>query len=252
MKQISITMDCASVSAYNRSGVQLIIWKSVGNSDAATKPLIWSVLQTISQTMYVRYTSTSISAYTSTSADVQPGTVIQPAFSAPIAIGQILVLSKNGGGSGEVQGGGPAGAVSVQNSTGTEYLCGLMQAQGSNDLAPYCAVPIYGAGQESLYPVDKVLLGFSSAALEPGEYVPFLDGSAPITSRSSVDASVGTTMLLIDLTSADTRSVSYDINTGWSWGQNAWGTAYSSDIKLAAILIEGDCGLAGTKADVVG
>jgi hypothetical protein len=241
MKQTTITMDSTSVSAYNSSGIRLIIWKSVGNSDAATEPLIWSVLPAISPTMYVSYTTTSILVDTSMSADVPPGMAIQPAFSAPIAIGQILVLSKNGGGSGDVQGGGPAGAVSVQNSTGTEYLCGLAQAQGSNDPEPYCAVPIYGAGQESLYPVDKVLLGFSSAALEPGKYLLSLDGSVPITSRSNVDASVGTTMLLIDLTSADTRSVSYDINTGWSWGKNAWGVTYSSATKLAAILIEGDC-----------
>jgi len=241
MKQITITMDPASVCAYNSSSVRLIIWKSVGNSDAATEPLIWSVLPAISPTMYVSYTTTSISVYTSMSADVPPGTVIQPTFSAPIAIGEILVLSKNGGGSGNVQAGGPAGAVSVQNSTGTEYLCGLVQAQGSNDLAPYCAVLIYGAGQESLYPVDKVLLGFSSAALKPGEFVQSLDSFVPITSRSNTNASVGTSMLLIDLTSADTRSVSYDMNTGWSWGKNAWGTTYSSDTKLATILIEGDC-----------
>jgi hypothetical protein len=241
MKQITITIDALTVSAYNSSSVQLIIWKSVGNSDTATEPMIWSVVKSINPTMYVSYTPTSTSVYTSTTVDVQPGTVIQATYSTPIATGQILVLSKNGGGSGDVQSGGPAGAVSVQNSTGTEYLCGLMQAQGSNDLALYCAVPIYGAGQESLYPVDKVLLGFSSATLEPGEYVQSLESSVPMTGRSDLAASVGTSMLLIDLTSADNRSVSYDINTGWSWGKNAWATTYSSDTKLATILIEGDC-----------
>jgi hypothetical protein len=238
LKQITVTIDSASVSNMNGSSIKLIAWKAVGNSDSATKPLVWSALPAISPAMCVSY-GTGTSVYTSAAVGLQQGSVIQPSYQTPIATGQVLVLSSNSGGGGDLIYGGPPTAISVRNSTGVEYLCGLMQSQGSNVSAPYCGVPIFGGGaQQSLYPVDKILLGFSSAVLAPGEYIASLDGSiAPDAISMAV---VITKMLLVDLTSADARSVSYSVNSGWSWGGFVWATEYSASAELATILIQGD------------
>lgn len=241
-KDISITINSQSVSALNRSGAKLIICKSVGNSDQATFPLLWSVLSPISESMHVSYKS-EMQAYTSTAVTIQPGQVVEQNSSALIAPGQIFVVDQNAGGGGQIKNGGqPPSAVNFQNATGVQYTCGLMQAQGSGNLVPYCFAPLFGAGdQETFFPLDKILLGFCTGKAVEGMYLTNLVGLvAPAALHMDRAVARVTKTVLVDLTSSDKRAISFDVNAGWSWGEETWAQTYPATTPLAAILIEGD------------
>jgi hypothetical protein len=238
--QITLTLDDATVNAFGGSGIKLLAWKCVGNSDLATKPLIWSVFQTVYQKNYVSYGS-SFSVYTAENTAVTEGSVILPNSEYPIGTDQTLVLTANGGV--KVVSGGTVGAVAVTSSSDNiSYTCGLSQAQGgSQSGVPYCGATIYPGFEETFYPIDKVLLAFSSSNLSQGEYIASLN--TPVTSRmaaitAQVTAITGLSMLLVDLTGSDSRSVSYSIGKGWS--KDVWAKEYPSNILLKSILVQGD------------
>lgn len=240
MKQITLTLDDGTASALAVSGVKLLAWKSIGNSDRATKPLIWSVSQSVYQLNYVSY-GPSFSAYRAASTVITEATVILPNSYYPIDTGQTLALTANGGA--KVVNGGTAGAVTVTSANTVSYVCGLSQAEGSSSsIVPYCAATIYPGFEETFYPVDKVLLAFSSADLVEGEYIAALAGSpsARLNAASSdrAEAITGSSMLLVDLTAADCRTVRYSFDKGWSI--DLWSKTYPADTSLSSILIQGD------------
>lgn len=239
MKRITLNLDNATVNSFSASGIKLLAWKSVGNSDLATKPLIWSVFQTLFQTNYVSYDS-PFSAYTAECTTITEGTVVLPNSQYPIETDQTLALTAKGGAT--VVSGGTAGAVTVTNSDSVSYLCGLSQAEGAQQaMVPYCAATIYPGFAETFYPVDKVLLAFSSAALAQGEYIGSLAGS-PVSQPAAVSnratAIFGMSMLLVDLSASDSRTVSYSMDQGWS--NDLWSKQYPATTPLSSILIQGD------------
>ncbi len=244
MKQIDIAIDPASAAALDASGVQLILCKAVRNSDQATKPLIWSVVPTISQNMVVGYLA-PIHVFTSIAVDIGRGSTVVPNADYAVAPGQILAIQPDSGGGGTVVGGGPAGTIGVSNDTHVEYTGGLMQQLSSETApSPYCFVPVYGSGVlETFTPVDKILLALATGNITAGMYLKNLAGSTVFAASAGLDkralAMVGE-CLLVDLTAADTRAVSFDINTGWSWGDGIWATPYPATVSLAKILIESD------------
>ena len=222
------------------SGVKLLAWKSIGNSDRATKPLIWSVSQSVYQLNYVSY-GPSFCAYLATDTVIAERTEIRPNAQYPIATGQTLAIGANG--DAKIVNGGTAGAVTVKNADTVSLICGLSQVEGSSSsIVPYCAATIYPGFEETFYPVDKVLLAFSSADLVEGEYITALAGSPAsqldAASGYRVEAITSSSMLLVDLTSADSRSVSYSLDKGWSI--DLWSKTYPADTLLPSILIQGD------------
>jgi hypothetical protein len=239
LKTITLTLDDATVNALSGSGIKLLAWKCVGNSDAGTKPLIWSVYQTLYMNNYVSY-GPSFSVYTAENTAITKGTVILPNSQYPIDTDETLVLSADG--SAKAVNGGTAGAVTVISNATISYTCGLSQAQGSSQsIVPYCGATIYPGFEETFYPVDKVLLALSSANLSQGQYIASLDGS--VTSATSVraaTAAIGRSMLLVDLTGSDSRSVSYSIDKGWSNDGGVWAKQYPSNTPLNSVVIRGD------------
>ena len=74
--------------------------------------------------------------------------------------------------------------------------------------SPLVALPLSGSGIEVVTPVEKVLLLFAQATFSAGtvSYKAYARG------------------ILVDLTGASQRNVSYDSNNGWSSGGGAWAT----------------------------
>jgi hypothetical protein len=234
--QITLTLDDTTVNAFSSSGIKLLAWKCIGNSDLATKPLIWSVFPTLYQKNYVSYGS-NFSVYTAQNTNLAEGTVILPSSEYPIGTDQTLVLSANGGA--KVVSGGTAGAVTVASNDTISYFCGLSQAQGtSQSIVPYCGATIYPSFEETFYPIDKVLLAFSSVNLSEGEYIESLDVRKSPQIAARVAAITGLSMLLVDLTGSDGRSVSYSIGKGWS--NDVWAKEYPANTSLKSILVQDD------------
>jgi hypothetical protein len=217
--QIDMTKETADDLA--NGNFNLFGFKSVQTSQGGGVPVVWFTTKTYSTTTLVTW-QTQYQAYTSSAADIPDGQVTA-SFSLNIDLGQTLVVTNGSNGTGDVENGGTSTAISIQNATTSPFTTGISQVVGSPGVAsPLCAFPLYGQQMDVIAPIEKVLLMFSSAPVDTG---------AVIEQAYSPG-------ILIDLTSANFREVSYDINKGWSWGNAAWAQQVPPNAELAPLLIE--------------
>jgi hypothetical protein len=244
MGQVTIGMSASTVSALGASGSVLYGFKAVRNSDLAARPLVWTLSQSYSVTTVVSWQE-SYGAYTSASPIVAGGQVAV-GFESGIDLGQTLEVEA--GGIGVVVDGGQPLAISILNQTSTPFTCGLAQPAGgaSSTPAPVCACPLYGNNLQIVTPLEKVLLMFSTDVLSLGTVIGSTLGSASSQGFQAAERRAGGTVLaaasqgiFIDLTTDPIRSVTYDLNAGWSWGGYSWAQPVAANANLVPLLIEG-------------
>jgi hypothetical protein len=228
MHQVKITMTATTVTALVASKNYLYASLAVQSSDRAGRPLIWQQNQSYSTNTIISWDG--YQAYTSSN-QILEQTVINVGFYADIAPGQ--VLSVGTGGTGTAGAGGPAGDVSILNTTKTQFTCGLSRVDQEGSFLPYCAFPLYGLNLQQITPLDKVLLTFSTEPLPPGTVIGSALGSLGVVRLASYTSS-----LLVDLTRADERDVTYDLNAGWSWDGSSWAQLILAGADLVPLLIE--------------
>lgn len=159
-------------------------------------------------------------AYASTSV-VMPNGQITATSTYDIQPGQTLTVQKDGTGS--VSSTGEPAAITIYNSTTTEFTCGISQRVDGGAFTPVCAIPLYGLHMEAIWPTDKVFLVFSDVPVPPGTVLTHTYSQG----------------ILVDLTGESERTVSYDINQGWTWeGGGPWATTYPAGTYLTPVLIE--------------
>jgi hypothetical protein len=215
--QVLITMSQQTVQALQAGGFSLYGFKAVQGHQGGGAPLVW-----LSTDSYLMNTELSwgqqYQAYLSTS-QIMPGSQIQVMSAVNVNLGQTVQI-QNGGGMTVVPQGTP-GAISILNQSFSQYTIGLSQPM-NGPTSPYCAFPLYASMMSVLAPVEKVLLMFST--------IPMNRGTVVFQAPSQA--------LFIDLTSANQRTVSFDINTGWSWGGAPWAQQIPQNSNLAPLLIE--------------
>jgi hypothetical protein len=218
--EIDITMSAATVTALVNGNYNMYGFKAVQAAQGGGAPLVWFQLpntgySTLTKVMWaVQY-----QAYTSNSSIISGGEV-DASFAAAIDLGQ--TLNVQAGGIGDVTSGGPAQAISVYNTTKTQFTCGISQEAADGSTNPMCAFPLYGQQLDVIAPIEKVLLTFSTLPVNTGTVIE--QAYAP--------------GILVDLTSSNQRSVSYDINEGWSWGGYSWAQSVAANEDLIPLLIE--------------
>jgi len=117
-----------------------------------------------------------------------------------------------------VSAGAPAGAIAF-NSTADALTCGLAYGAGA---APACAVTLVAGLSVVIAPAQCVFLMFSTSAFELGAWV----------EQSSGDG------LLVDMTGADARAVTFDLTAagGWIEADQAWARAVAAGTGLPGLL----------------
>jgi hypothetical protein len=215
---IDIQMSQDTVNSLSQNNFVLYGFKAV-RTTAPGAPLVW--FQT---TAYGLDTMLSwdqeYQAYTSTSAIV-PGGEVRATNSYKTNLGQTLdVIDKSG--TGMVTQDGTAGAISILNKTSTQFTCGISERQPNGGVTPTCAFSLFGNNLDVIAPIQRVLLLFSTLPVNTGTVV-----------YKAYSAG-----LLIDLTGTTSRSVSYDVNAGWSWSGGAWGQQVPPSENLVPLLIE--------------
>jgi hypothetical protein len=216
--QVVITMSQATVQALITNGFSLYGFKAVQGQGGGAAPLVWMQTQNYSPNTIVSWADEYL-AYVSTS-QIIPNAIVVPSFSQPISPGQTLQVQQ--GGFGRVVPGGPSSAISILNQSQTPYTCGISQLVG-NSLATCCAFPLFGNMMDVIAPVNKVMLMFSTLPVNVGTVVFQAFSSA----------------IFIDLTGSNERNVSFDINTGWSWGGSSWAQSVPPNSNLVPYLIQG-------------
>lgn len=166
-------------------------------------------------------------AYTSSSGIV-PNGQIRVGFSADIDVGQILEVGLGGGG--PVVRGGQSTAISILNTTKTQFTCGISAKQNGN-FSPFCAFPLYGENLQTIVPVEKVLLLFSTRELIAGTVIGHNFAFVSVLAADGPG-------ILVAVAEDINRDVSYDINQGWSWGGFSWAQPVAANQDLVPLLIE--------------
>jgi hypothetical protein len=101
----------------------------------------------------------------------------------------------------------------------------------------------YSRGRSHAYetstPLLKVALMFSTAAMPPGTVLAPSRPKSPTGSGVRTQEASFSHALLVDLQDAPggSRSVAYDINGGWSWGNETWASMVTD---LVSALIQPD------------
>jgi len=218
--QVTIAMSPDTVNKLHKDGYFLYGFKAVQSTNKGGQPLTWFKTRGYSASTVVSWAE-QYQAYTSTSTII-PNGQITATFSVPIDLNQTLVVDQPGG-TGEVQNGGVATAISILSKLTQGYTCGISQlAPGKTDASPMCAFPLHGKNLDVIAPIEKVLLMFATDAVNTG--VVIVQSFSP--------------GVLIDLTHSNQRRVSYDIDSGWSWDGGAWAQEIEASTKLAPLLIE--------------
>jgi hypothetical protein len=224
--QVELSMKPDTVSALIDGGYFLYALFAVEMTNGAARPTIWSATQSITANMPVEFSAT-VSAYT-TSSDITSGGEIQIGYETQIGLGQTLEVTA--GGVGQVKTEGPASKITVANTTSTQFTSGFSRPNGGQSV-PIFAVPLYGNQSNVAAPLPKALLQISTEKLEPGTVVEsFVPKSATLASYNP--------SLLVTATDGGTRQVTYDINTGWNWGDYSWAQFIPASADLAKVLIE--------------
>jgi len=213
-------MDSNTVQQLLSNNFSLYGFKAVQTTQSGGAPLVWFQTLTYSTNTAVSWTE-SYQAYTSAQANLSsPTTQITASNANAINLGQTMNVAA--GGIGTVVNGGNPVAISILNQTTTQYTCGISQAATGGATTPLCAFPLFGGNMDVMAPISKVLLMFSSAAVNTG----------------TVIQQAYSPGIFIDLTANNNVAVSYDINKGWSWGGASWAQSVVANQDMAPLLIE--------------
>lgn len=230
MTQYTVTLSLppATMAALTGSGFVLYALRATRSSDLAGRPLVWRSQDDYAPTTVISWLD-GYTAYTSGS-PIVVGQPVLAGFSIAVTLGQVLQVIKGGGGT--VRAGGPAGTVSLSNTTNSAFTCGVGGGAAGDQQPVFCAFPLYGLNLQVLSPLQVVLLMFSTQQLAPGTVF----AGMPTGEDDSLDAS--TPSLLVDLSGQSSRSVGYDIDAGWSWDGGSWAQQLPAGTDLVPYLIQ--------------
>lgn len=225
--QILIQMSAQTVQALQQNGFTLFGFKAV-QSTAHGMPTVWLATGQIGMNVAVSWTE-EYQAYVSLTS-VMAGAQVIASAEYDIDLGQTLTIT-NATGIGTVTQGGSQGAVCIANQTTTQFTSGI--AQGANgSSSPTCAFPLFGQNAELIVPLEQVALIFSTQSANPGTIVQQSHGPG----------------IVIDMTGASQRTVTFDINQGWSAGGAVWAQPFPGNTDLVPLLIQHSPQLSAMKA----
>ena len=220
---IDIMMSGNTITKLKASGFALYGFKAVNTKNGGAAPLVWfqTVAQVLLPTTIVKWEE-QYEAYVSAS-QIIPNGVISASSTAPIDLGDTADV--NEAGLLHVVQGGTRSAIALHNRSKLEWTCGISQSTGGGQASPLVAIPLYGQMLDVIAPIEKVLLMFAS----------------PTVNTGTVIYKSYSTGVVVDLTGAPgkppTRTVNFDINDGWNWGSQKWGTPVQAEDDLVPILI---------------
>jgi hypothetical protein len=216
---VGISMDQSTLDALTDGNYVLYGFKAV-KTRATGAPLVW--FQT---TQFALLTEVSwrvqYQAYTSLSQVIPNGKIVA-SNAYEIDLDQTLnVTSSKGSGVVDTLHGTPK-AISINNETNTQFTCGICQTNPAGGVTPMCAFKLYGGSLDVIAPIEQILLMFSSTPVNTGTVI------EQAYSRG----------LIIDLTGDNARTVSFDINEGWSWDGGPWAKQVAAREDLKPLLIQ--------------
>jgi hypothetical protein len=217
---VTINLDTATLNQLNASAYSLCCLLAAQVGDASALPLLWSINKSFVSHNVVNWPATCTVFTAAAPGGTEPlaaGDVVTMGWSTPMNLGQLLTVQATGNGT--VSNVGEQSVFAVLNASTTGQLCGL--AAGP----PLCALPLLGQTGQVFNSLPKIMLLFANGQLPP--------------LGTAIDKWPGgrTAALLVDASQGNNPTVSFNINTGWDYNQQAWGTSVPFTDELAPYLI---------------
>lgn len=218
---VQITMSQTTVGTLKNQGFSLYGFKAVQTSQGGGAPLVWVTASGNDLLPVVEIDwMESYQSFISTSKTINANTVIHASNSANCDLGQTTKVDKNG--LLTVFNGGAPHAITLDNAgSSNAWTCGISQKLADGTSAPMCAFPLNGQGVDIIAPIEKVLLFFATQ---------------PVNTGTVIEQALGQGVLL-DLTANPNLTVHYDINAGWDFGGQSFGTVVPADSDIISLLI---------------
>jgi len=216
---VTITIDDNSIRQLYASGYQLCCLLATQVGDASTLPLLWSTTKSYMETNVVSWPTTcTVFTAAAPAGPLAAGDVVTAGWSTPMSLGQLLTVQATG--TGTVSNDGEPGVFAVLNASTTGLLCGLAAAG-----LPLCALPLPGQTGQVVNSLPKIMLFFANGQLPP--------------LGTAIDKWPGgrTAALLVDASQGNNPTVGFNLNTGWNYQQQGWGTPVPFTEALAPYLI---------------
>jgi hypothetical protein len=219
--EIDIAMSQDTVEKLNSHGYKLFAFKGV-QSSVPGAPVVWFKTTKFGKVTSVKWKE-QYQGYTA-DADAISGGSVSANNAYDMDFDQTLDVT-GGAGTGAVVNGGLPTALTIANQSGVPFTSGIsqmvQQPDGTSVANPMCAFDLFGSATLQIAPIEQVLLMFATDTHDTGAviYNAFTQG------------------VLIDLTASNTRSVSFDIDAGWDWGNAGWGQSVTNGAPLAPLLI---------------
>lgn len=218
--QVKVKMSEETVKALGGGNYSLFGFKGTKTTVGGAAPLVWFKTKAYSTNTDVQW-STSYQAYTSQQ-EIVSGVKIIASFQKPIELGQVLEVTSEHG-IGDVVGGGAPLGISIHSKVTKQLTCGISEVVNSQGAA-LCAVTVYGKHLVVMAPIQKILLTFATSSYDTGTVITkaFAPG------------------FLIDMTGApgQQRSVTFDVNNGWSANGATWAKEIPPNESLLPHLID--------------
>jgi len=214
---INITMTPETVMFLSSNGFVLYGFKAVKTTNQGAAPLVWFRTSSIAMNTQVTWAEQYL-AYLSTS-PITPNGTIAVSSAVAINLGQTAVVGQDGHLTAIAQ--GTPSAISLSSASFQQWTSGIAQPGADQQPSPLVALPLSGDGIKIIAPIEKVLLLFAQTTF----------GAGTVSFKAYAPG------ILVDLTGALQRNVSYDMNSGWSSGGGAWATPVATQQDLIPILV---------------
>ncbi len=214
---LNIMIDPQTVVALRTAGYSLYGFKAIQSASSGGAPTVWFEDDQYMQSTDIVWQG-DYRAYSSKT-PVIPNAVVMPNVSLDVTPGQMLICDV--GGNATVKTGVSQRNISLLNRSSQQITAGISE-EVNGQISPICAFPLFGNMLDTVAPIEKVLLMFSTEEL----------GTGTILERSMCAS------ILVDLTGTTSRSVNFDINTGWSANGASWAQNLPAFTDIASVLIE--------------
>lgn len=221
---VNISLPGTTASTLASGGYNLIGYKGVNTNSTNAAPLVWFVYPAAQLAPNLTLTwSESYSAFVSANTQLSQNTQITAANSISASLGQDVVVAA--GAAMTAQAGMQTNGIQITNNSTAVWNCGISQLSPTGTMTQLCALPLLTGNTDTIVPVEKIFLAFSTAPVNTGTV---------IYTMSSAGA-------VMDLTFNQSVSATYN---GSAWTANdggSWLTPVASNQSFAG-LINGSIG----------
>lgn len=232
---LSINLSQNTVVSLNKGNYTLCCFLSNNSQNASQgEPLCWSITKDFLDSVQIEWNDTMLGAYVSSS-PIEKNEIIYIPELTPlnsnnnksatasidsIQIKQRMVIEDYGMISIDTQNNNEN--ILIQNDSTNQYTSGICVYNTNDDTNNgTCAFTIYGENNIQVAPVNSAFLMFSSRDVESNTVISVAENSG--------------ILIKFDMQN-NSRTVSYDMNTGWSSNNQTWGIGYPQNTDLNSLL----------------